>query len=432
MATERKIIDVGKSAPLLVKGKKRKMYITLASLLVFLAVLVMIMVISTGDKTRVIGSFVLNEVESGPLSLSTEASGSVVLPTQVSITAMEEGYASELFVMEGDSITTETVLAVLYVPELEKSRDDVRNSLITAELDLEEIELNHRYAILNYEKDLVRLEEDIFQGLLDVDAALELAQLKSSRLSDYETALDALENLEEQKEDLEIVLERERKSGEIAVKKQKAQIGQLQVTLQRLEADISAARITSPIDGDVLSLNEVLTVPGSLIEQSSQLFTIADTDDVYIDLEVYEQYSSALTVGGAVDLIISSRPVSAEVTHVGSIASMSSDGLAATVTVRVRPLEGIELTPGASAVAVITLGTKEKALLLPRGPYLTTGNQRYVYKVEGNQAYKRTVTYGEIQGTQVEIMSGLDEGDRIITSSYQNFIDEDVIELKEE
>jgi HlyD family secretion protein len=68
--------------------------------------------------------------------------------------------------------------------------------------------------------------------------------------------------------------------------------------------------------------------------------------------------------------------------------------------------------------------------LLPRGPYLTTGGQRYVYVIEGDQAIKTAVTFGELQTEQVQILQGLSVGDEVIISGYQNFIEHNTIMLQ--
>jgi len=431
MAQMRKIIQVEDSAPLISKKKKKQAYITAGVLAGIVAVVITVIMIMSSQDVYMIGDYTVAKVVSGPLTTSTEASGTVVLPTQVSIVSMETGYAKEVYVNEGDTITDSTILAVLDVPDLEETRDDLINDLETESMDLEEIKLNHEYMLKELETDLTRLNDDIIEAGFDVDAEKDLLALKSSRVSEYEAAVEALVSLQEQEEDLLLNIEKQTRTGELSIRKQIAFINQLQVDLDRVEQDIADAQITSPISGDILSLNEDLTVPGSLIEQNTALFTIADTEDVYIDLEVYEQYSSFLEIGGQMELVISSTIIEAEITQIGRVASLSSDGLAATITVRAKPIGTSALTPGASAVAEIPLGTKDDALLLPRGSYLTTGSQKYVYKIDGSIAYKTEIVFGEIQGSQVEVLSGLDAGDQVIISSYQNYIDQDTIGLKD-
>jgi len=81
-------------------------------------------------------------------------------------------------------------------------------------------------------------------------------------------------------------------------------------------------------------------------------------------------------------------------------------------------------------VATITLGTTTDSLVLPRGAYLTTGGQKYVYKVNGTTAKKTAVEFGDMQGNKVVVTKGLEAGDRIITTGYTSFIDSDTVELK--
>lgn len=428
---ERKIIQADDSAPLISKKKKRQTLITVLMLVLIVVFIAVAAVLGTGSKIQKIGNFSVATVDMGDLVTSTEASGSVVLPTQVSIVSTEAGYADVLNVSVGDVITPTTILAELEVPELEQDIVDIENDLETQQISLEQILLSQEYDIKELEIDLERLLEDITEAEADVLKYEELKNLKSSRESDYEDAVDQLDDLMEQKEDLELKLEKTKRQAELDIRSKETQIKQNELDLERTLEDIEATRIKSPIAGSVLEINDDLSVPGSLIKQSSDLFTVANTSDVYIDLEVYEQYRSALEVGGEMEILISNSIIKAEITEIGSVASLSSDSIAATIDVRAKPIEEVELTMGASAVAEIPLGTKENALLLPRGAYLTSGNQKYLYVVQGNVAVKTEVVYGSIDGSVVEVLSGIDKGDKVIISSYQSFIDQDEIELEE-
>ncbi len=107
---------------------------------------------------------------------------------------------------------------------------------------------------------------------------------------------------------------------------------------------------------------------------------------------------------------------------VGKVAQVSSDGLNATVAVKVEPdTQDTALLLGSTAVGTLELGVKQDVLLLPRGPYLTTGSQRYLYRVEGDVARRVEVVFGDVEGQQVEILDGVEAGHEVIISGYQNF-----------
>jgi hypothetical protein len=187
------------------------------------------------------------------------------------------------------------------------------------------------------------------------------------------------------------------------------------------------------MDGEVLEVETTLAVPGSLITANQNLFSIADRSSAIVELEVSETYSSLLEPGQQVELTVGSRQLSGTITGVGKVAVASSDGIGSTVTVKVRPDSAAEtLVPGATVVGELQVGVQQDVLYLSRGPYLTTGSQRYLYVVEGDTAVKREVSFGTIQGNDIVILRGVEAGGEVIVSGYQNYIEYQTVKLKKE
>ncbi len=416
--------------PLASKKKTRTARLAVSAVAVVAAAVAILFWLSGKERLHVVRDYTVAVVERGAFSLSTEASGSVVFPIQITVVSPQEGYADTLLAGVGDSVTTKDILAVIDTPDLEDERDDRSAELAQARIALEEIALDYAYSIGNADLTVARLSADVAEAEEEAARLKNLSELKSSRRQEYEDALDALTELREELTDAETQREYLRAQRDLALRKQRAVIDQLEITLARIERDLDEARITSPIPGEILDLSEELSVPGSLIEKNDALFVVADRSQPYVDLDVYEQYGDDLEVGTEISLSIGSVATRAVITSVGKVATLSSDGLSAMITVRAKPLKELTLTSGASVAAVIPLGVREDTLILPRGAYLTTGGQKYVYRIEGDRARRTVVTFGELQGTQVEILHGLSEGDRVITSGYQEYIDQELVELK--
>lgn len=430
MAEERRIISDGVSPRRTKNTQKRGLFAAAILILLAVGVFAGFAIIDTNDIPEIRG-YTVNTVTTGNLEAKTEASGTVVYPNHINIVSPKEAYAEALFAETGNSVTSQDVLAKLDVPDLEDNRNDYESQFVEAEITLEELMLDYRYSLTQTERTVSRLQLDIAEAEKEVKAKKELAQLKSSRKSEYENALNNLESLQNQFEDAKLDLDKTKQKREIALRKQEARINQIEKNLQRVIQDIEETRIKSPISGEVMSINENLSVPGSLITQNTKLFLVANKEEVFFDLEVYEQFIARLEKGAKMTVTIGTTTIPAEITNIGKVATTSNDGTSAMVTVRAKPIENVELTMGASAVASISLGVKEGVLMLPRGAYLTTGNQKYIYKIEGDKAYKTKVTFGEIQSTKVEITSGLEKGDKVITSGYSDFINKDIVKLKE-
>ena len=209
-----------------------------------------------------------------------------------------------------------------------------------------------------------------------------------------------------------------------------ANIERTETKIDRLEVEIEEATVRSPMSGEILEIDETIGVPGSKIKSGQVLFTVVDPDSAIIELDVDEQYAAAIADDQPVTLTINNVKSIGTVVNVGQVAQMSSDGLGATIVVKVSPApESGELLQGTTVVGVFELGIKEGTLLLPRGPFLTTGSQRYLYVVHGNSAERTEVSFGEVQGNSIEILKGVEAGDEVITSGYQNFIEYTHIQL---
>lgn len=363
-------------------------------------------------------------VQRGNLTQTTQASGAVDIPIQIQVASPQNGEADALFVAEGDYVTKRQSLARLDVPDLLEQLDDLESDLYSAvqanEKSIQQDQITNKRA----EREIQSLKKDIADAEEDRDKLAELVKINAARQADLDAEEKQVENLRATKEEKELQLEENKALQQLDDEISKANIARTETKIARLKVEIEEATIRSPMAGQVLEVDETIGVPGSVIKSGQVLFTIVDPESMIIELDVDEQYASALAEEQPVTLTINNVKSVGTVASVGQVAQLSSDGLGATITVKVNPGPDTgELLQGTTVVGVFELGVKEGTLLLPRGPYLTTGSQRYLYVVDGNSAVRREVTFGEVQGSYIEILKGVDAGDEVIISGYQNFIE---------
>ncbi|MGE5721939.1 MAG: efflux transporter periplasmic adaptor subunit, partial [Sphingomonadales bacterium] len=79
----------------------------------------------------------------------------------------------------------------------------------------------------------------------------------------------------------------------------------------------------------------------------------------------------------------------------------------------------------------LTLGDPTPALLVPNGAYYndTGGNWVFVVAPDGDSAVKRQVRMGRRNADFIEVLEGLEAGERVITSPYSGFADKDRLDL---
>jgi len=79
----------------------------------------------------------------------------------------------------------------------------------------------------------------------------------------------------------------------------------------------------------------------------------------------------------------------------------------------------------------LTLGDESKALLIPNGAFFqdTGGNWVFVVAPDGSQAIKRTVRLGRRNSRYIEVLDGLEAGEKVVTSPYSSYVDMDRLKL---
>ncbi len=407
----------------------------------FIAVVVMLAVGAIGagayfllvprEKVYRLKSYESAVVTRGDLVQTTQGSGAVLLPVQIALPSPEEGYAAELFVDEGERVSRGQLLARLDVPDLADELADLYTDFDDAERDLVLSDAQDSITLDRKKREITVLEDDIRDQQEERDRIARLVEINASRQSDLDDEDNKLEELKDQKEEKELQFEEEKKLQGLQRESRQATIQKLETRIKRTEKRIADTRITSPMEGDILEVDSTLGVPGSRIKSGQNLFTIADPASAVVELEVDEEVSSFLEIGQKVELTVGGSNLIGSILSIGKVAQVSSDGLGATVSVKVAPdTQGESLLLGSTAVGEMDLGLRQDILLLPRGPYLTTGSQRFLYRVEGDTARRIEVIFGEVVGQLVELLSGAEDGDEIIISGYQNYIEYETIKLE--
>ena len=87
---------------------------------------------------------------------------------------------------------------------------------------------------------------------------------------------------------------------------------------------------------------------------------------------------------------------------------------------------------GKSYRVQIELGSKERTLVIPRGDFLSTTGGLWIYKLDadGSRAVKTEIETGRQNPQQIEILSGLKAGDRVIIGDYDKLNGENEVYIK--
>lgn len=173
--------------------------------------------------------------------------------------------------------------------------------------------------------------------------------------------------------------------------------------------------INAPYDGIVA---EKMAVEGQMVDPGMKLYRLADISTVWVYAQIYEEDLPFVKLGQEATMILTylpDRKFRGRMTYIYPTVDEK------TRTVRVR-MEfhnpGYYLKPGMFATVEITSELASSVLLVPTMAILRSGEKNTVFvALEGGKFDPRTVTLGpRAEGDQYQVLSGLQEGDRIVTS----------------
>jgi membrane fusion protein, copper/silver efflux system len=184
--------------------------------------------------------------------------------------------------------------------------------------------------------------------------------------------------------------------------------------LERTSQTTNTVPMLAPQNGIITSLN---IREGMYVTPATELMTVADLSTVWVIVDVFETQLAWVEVGKNAEITVPAWPGK---TWEGKVEYLYPDLDAQTRTLRVRlRFANAErlLKPNMFAEVVIYGGPQHDSLIIPAEALILTGERQAVIKAQGNNHFKAIdVSSGMRRGGQVEILSGLEEGDEIVVS----------------
>jgi len=188
-------------------------------------------------------------------------------------------------------------------------------------------------------------------------------------------------------------------------------------TIERRGTAEPVLTVYAPSSGIVLKRE---ALPGKYVEPGTTLYEVADLSTVWISADIYESEVAAVTLNQTASATFAAYPGE---TFRGTVSYVYPTLNAEARTVRVRlelPNPGLKLKPG--MYGNVTVQTDAvNTLVVPKEAVLDTGLRQLVYLDRGQGRYEPAlVKLGRRSQDDVEVLEGLKEGDRIVTSA--NFL----------
>ena len=399
-------------------------YIAAAAALVALLVWI---VLGTSANTMTIDAtdITISDVTRGKFDDYVRLNGQVLPIQVVQISPEEGGIVREKVVEEGARVRKGDVI-------LRLSNSNLDLQILNAEAELAEKQNLLRNTQVAMQQD--RLNNRTEQATLDTDcdrkrrAYEQNARLYKERLISKEVYLQSREdyNLARRKQSL---ISQRLKQDSIY---RHVQMAQMEDNLDNMRKNVLLVRdrknkleVRSAIDGELGLLDVEL---GQNIVAGQNIGQINDLSDFKVQAQIDEHYIDRVRPGLSASF---SRDGKTYRLRVRKVYPEVRNGTFRTdfVFVGERPAQ---MRSGQTYYVELALGKSQQATLIPRGTFFQTtgGNWIFVLDKSGRKAYRRNISIARQNPQYYEVTDGLEPGERVITSGYEAFKDNEVLVIK--
>lgn len=208
-----------------------------------------------------------------------------------------------------------------------------------------------------------------------------------------------------------------------------AQKDQAAAAADKAARDITDTALNSPMSGVIL---KKIMNGGETAAAGYPVVVIGRTDEVYIEVGISDEQINEIKQGQKADVSVYGIETAFEgsVAEIGALADSNTRTF--TVKIRVKNPNGM-LKPGMIANVLLHTGSQQ-AVLIPLDSVLqrADGSVVYVYDSAGGSVKRKIVTTGEIRGNSIEILTGLEFGEQIVTEGQFLLYDGDAVQLAKE
>lgn len=187
--------------------------------------------------------------------------------------------------------------------------------------------------------------------------------------------------------------------------------------------------IKAPINGVV---SRRLIKVGNMVKADQPTFQVTDFDPLLAVLHIPEKEMSKLQVGYPAKLTADALPGSkfkGKISRISPIVDAGTGTFKVTVEVNDKTRR---LKPGMFTRVEIVYDTHQNAILVPKNAILTEDTQAWVFVVDSDTVTKEEVQIGYSNSTHVEVLSGLEVGDVVVTTGLGSLRDGSKVKLVEQ
>ena len=364
----------------------------------------------------------LGTVAQGEFNDYIRVTGQVQPMTTIQISPLEGGVVQEIVTEEGSKVSKGDVIVVL-------SNESLDLQILNSEAELAEKENLLRNTMISMEQQKLSVKQEMLQLRVEVrrsKRAYESArELFAEKLISREEWLKAEEDYMLATDRLALVETRAKQDSlyrAVEIHQMEESLANMRLNMRMIRKRKDNLTIKAPIDGELGLLDVAL---GQSIAAGVKIGQINNLDSYKIEAFVDEHYIDRVVAGLQARF---ERQDESYETVIRKVYPEVRDGKFKT-DFKFNGEQPVNIRTGQTYYLNLQLGQPEEAVMIPRGTFYQKTGGRWIYVVaeDGTRAVKRNIRIGRQNPQYYEVLEGLEPGEKVIVSGYDNFGDNEVL-----
>ncbi|WP_434212929.1 efflux RND transporter periplasmic adaptor subunit [[Pseudomonas] boreopolis] len=371
---------------------------------------------SAGTRSFDAGRVRIAEVKRGDLVRDIAADGRVIAANSPILYAISAGTV-DLKVVAGDVVKQGQELAVIDSPELRSKLAQEQATLAGLEAEASRAALDATLAKAEGRKIIDQAEIDRQAAARDLERYQRGYGAGAVPQVDLAKAQDTLKKTDIELHNAQREARIKSDSGDLDARNKRLLADRQRAVVNEVQRQVDALTLRAPFDGQV---GQVQAVQHTQVAANAPVLGVVDLSKFEVEIKVPESFARDLAIGMPAQLTSGSgQPFP------GAISAVSPEVVNGEVTARIRfsDKQPPGLRQSQRMSARVLMDTRRNVLKVERGPFVEQSGGRYAYVMDGRSAVRRPVQLGAASLGEVEVISGLQPGDRVVVSGSDLFGD---------
>lgn len=367
---------------------------------------------------------VFSEVSKGTIEVSVSASGKVVPAFEEIINSPINTRILEVYKKGGDSVNIGTPILKLDLQSAKTEYNKLLDEEQMKRYQLEQLKVNNSTYLSDLEMKVKVAEMKLNRMKVELRNERHLDSLGSGTMDrvhqaelNFETGKLELEQLHQQ-----LANERKVKAADLKVKQLEYEI--FLKGLAETKRTLDEAQIRSPRKAILTYINNQI---GAQVNEGSRIAVISDLSHFKVEGEIADTYGDRVAAGGKAVVKIGSEKLEGQVS---SVTPLSKNGVIS-FTVQLEDDSNRRLRSGLKTDVYVMNAVKEDVLRISNSSYYVGRGDYQLFVVDGSdELVKRKVRLGDSNFEYVEVVSGLQPGDRVVISDMSQYKNKNKLKLR--